>query len=145
MDCGRSDSVWLSRRGHARHCGFLLTLPAGSPSLVAGCHVVRTLTQPCGTVPVKRNWSLQPTARWVQFNSVQSLSHVRLFATLWTVARQASLSITNSQNLLKLMSIKSVMPPKHLILCRPLLLPSVFLSIRVFPNESVLHIRWPKY
>ena len=67
-------------------------------------------------------------------------------ATPWTAARQASLSITNSWNLLKLMSIESVMPSNHLILCRPLLLPpSIFPSIRVFSNESVLHIRWPKY
>ena len=79
-------------------------------------------------------------------NSVQSFSHVRLFATPWTAARQASLSITNSQGLLKFMSIKSVMPSNHLILCRPLLLlNSIFPSIRVFSNESVLHIRWPKY
>ena len=65
--------------------------------------------------------------------------------TPWAAARQASLSITNSRNLLKLMSIKSVMPSNHLILCRPLLLPSVFSSISVFANESVLRIRWPKY
>ena len=79
-------------------------------------------------------------------NSVQSLSCVRLFATPWTVAHQASLSITNSWSLLKLMSIELVMPSNHLILCRPLLLlPSTFPSIRVFSNESVLHIRWPKY
>ena len=78
--------------------------------------------------------------------SVQSLSPVWLFATPWTEAHQASLSITNSQSLLKLMSIESVMPSNHLILCQPLLLPpSVFSSIRVFPNESALHIRWPKY
>ena len=76
---------------------------------------------------------------------VQSLSRVRLSATPWTAARQASLSITNSRSLLKLMSIESVMPSSRLILCRPLLLPSVFPSIRVFSNESVLHIRWPKY
>ena len=84
---------------------------------------------------------------WViQFSSVQSLSRVRLFATQWIVARQASLSITNSQSLLKLMSIESVMPSNHLILCCPLLLPpSIFHSIRVFSNESVLCIRWPKY
>ena len=81
-----------------------------------------------------------------QFNSVQSLSHVRLFATPWTAAHQASLSITNSQSLPKLMSIESVMPSSHLILCRPLLLlPSIFPSIRVFSNESALCIRWPKY
>ena len=68
------------------------------------------------------------------------------FATPWTAARQASLPITNSQNLLKLMSIESVMPSNHLILCHPLLLlPSIFPSIRVFSNESALHIRWPKY
>ena len=78
-------------------------------------------------------------------SSVQLLSHVRLFATPWTVARQASLSITNSWSLLKLMSIESVMPSNHLILCCPLLLlPSIFPSIRVFLNESVLRIRWPK-
>ena len=78
--------------------------------------------------------------------SVQSLSCVRLFAIPWTAAHQASLSITNSQSLLKLFSIALVMPSNHLILCRPLLLlPSVFPSIRVFSNESVLHIRWPKY
>ena len=81
-----------------------------------------------------------------EFSSVQSLSRVWLFATPWTAARQASLSITNSQSLLKLMSIESVMPSNHLIFCCPfLLLPSVFPSIRVFSNESVLHIRWPKY
>ena len=74
------------------------------------------------------------------------LSCVQLFATPQTVARQASLSITNSRSLLKLMSIESVMPSNHLILCRPLLLlPSILPSIRVFPNESVLCIRWPKY
>ena len=77
--------------------------------------------------------------------SVQSLSHVQHFVTPWTAACQASLSITNSQSLPKLMSIELVMPSNHLILCHPLLLPSVFLSIRVFSNESVLHIRWPKY
>ena len=79
------------------------------------------------------------------FSSVQSLSRVQLFATPWTAARQASLFVTNSRSLLKLLSIKSVMPFNHLILCRRLLLPSIFPSIRVFSNESVLHIRWPKY
>ena len=78
--------------------------------------------------------------------SVQSLSHVWLFATPWTTARQASLFITNSQSSTKRMSIVSVVPSNHLILCRPLLLwPSIFPSIRVFSNESALHIRWPKY
>ena len=80
-----------------------------------------------------------------QFSSVQLLSCVRLFATPWTAAQQASLSITNSLSLLKLMSIKEVMPSNHLILCHPLLPPSILPSIRVFSNESVLHIRWPKY
>ena len=82
----------------------------------------------------------------IQFNSLQSLSRVRHFATPWTAACQASLSITNSWSLLKLMSIELVMPSNHLILCFPLLLPpSIFPSIKVFSNESVLHIRWPKY
>ena len=78
--------------------------------------------------------------------SLQSLSRVRLFETPWTAARQASLSITNSWSLLKLMSIESVMPSNHLMFCRPpLLLTSIFPSIRVFSNESALCIRWPKY
>ena len=77
---------------------------------------------------------------------VQSLSRVQLFVTPWTAAHQASLSITNSRSLLRLVSLESVMPSNHLILCRPLLLlPSIFLSSRVFSNESALHIRWPKY
>ena len=81
-----------------------------------------------------------------QFSSVQSLSRVRLFATPWIAARQASLSITNSQSSLRLTSIELVMPSSHLILCRPLLLlPSIPPSIRVFSNESALHMRWPKY
>ena len=76
--------------------------------------------------------------------SVQSLSHIRLFETPWTAAHQASLSITNSQSLLKLMSFESVMPSNHLILCCSLLLlPSIFPSIRVFSNELAIHIRWP--
>ena len=78
-------------------------------------------------------------------SSVQSLRRIRLFATPWTAARQASLSITSSWSLLKLMSIESVMPTNHLILSHPLLLPSFFPSIRVFSNGSVLCIRWPKY
>ena len=80
------------------------------------------------------------------FSSVQFLSRVRLLVTPWTAAYQTSLSITNFQSLLKLMSIESVMPSNHLTLCQPLLLlASIFPSIRVFSNESVLHIRWPKY
>ena len=78
-------------------------------------------------------------------SSVQLLSRVRLFATPWTAGHQASLSITNSWSLLKLMPIELVMPSNHLILCCPLLPPLIFHSIRVFSNESVLRIRWPKY
>ena len=81
----------------------------------------------------------------IQFSSVQSLSCVQLFATPWTVACQDSLSITNSQSLHKLMSIESVMSTKHLILCHPLLLPSILPSISVFASESMIHITWPKY
>ena len=89
----------------------------------------------------QRNW-----LRGLQFSSVLSLSHVQLFKNLWTAARQTSLSITNSWSLLKFMSRELVMPSSHLILCHPLLLlPSIFSSIRVFSNESVLRIRWPKY
>ena len=85
------------------------------------------------------------TLQWSS-SSVQLLSHVQLFATPWTAAHQASLSITNSWSLLKLMSIESAISSNNLILCHPLLLlPSIFPSIRVFPKESVLCIRWPKY
>ena len=97
-------------------------------------------------------WEKSETIFWksitfyLQFSSVQSLSHVRLFAALRTAEHQASLSTTNSWSLLKLMSIESVMPSNHLIFCCPLLLlPSVFPSIRVFSKESALRIRWPKY
>ena len=86
------------------------------------------------------------SVRHRSISSVQSLSHVQLFATPWTAARQASLFITNSQSLLKLMPIELMMPSNHLIPCCPLLLlPSIFPSIRVFTNESALHIRWLKY
>ena len=96
-------------------------------------------------VRVRGNTQLSERPIW-ELNSVQSLSRVQLFVTSWTAAHQASLSIANSQSILKLMSIESVMPSNHLILCQPLLLPpSVFPSIRVFSNESVPCIRWPKY
>ena len=89
---------------------------------------------------------LEDTGKEYQFSSIQSLSRVQLFETPWTAAHQASLSITNSWSPPKLVSIESVMPSNHLILCRPLLLlPSMFPSIRVFSNESALCIRWPKY
>ena len=103
----------------------------------------------CGVAPLL--YELFSFSFWgfrnrVQFSSVQSLSCVRLFATPWTAACQASLSITNSRSPPKPMSIESVMPSNHLILCCPLLLlSSIFPSFRVFSNESALHIRWPKY
>ena len=103
--------------------------------------------------PESQLWLSQPIlgcpaggGGWSVVCLVQSLSRVQLFATPWTAACQVSLSITNSQSLLKLMSIELVMPPNHLILCHPLLLPpSIFPSNRVSSNESGLHIRWPKY
>ena len=97
---------------------------------------------------IGRGQSLRQTVleKLDQFSSVQSLSLVRLFATPWIRARQASLSITDSRSSLRLMSIESVMPSSHLILCQPLLLlPPISPSIRVFSNESTLHMRWPKY
>ena len=99
----------------------------------------------------KQLWSWSSGSHWSFFSmssivsSVQLLSHVQLFVNLWTAARQASLSITNSRSLLKLMPIESVMPSNHLILCHSLLPSSIFPSIRVFSHESALHIRWPKY
>ena len=96
----------------------------------------------CMRVPVAPH----PHQHSVQFSSVQSLSYVRLFAAPWTAALQASLSITNSQSILRLMSIASVMPSNHLILCHPFFLPPlIFPSIRVFSNESLLRVRCPKY
>ena len=103
--------------------------------------------QSMGSHRVGHDWSdLAAAAAATCLNSVQSLSRVQLFATPWIAALQAFLSITNSLSLLKLMSIKSVMPSRHLILCRPLLLlPPIPPSFRVFSNESTLHMRWPKY
>ena len=103
-----------------------------------------------GKIPISRKEKLKCchlcVCTCLPEKTVQLLSRVRLFATPWPVARQASLSITNSRSLLKLMSIESVMPSNYLVLCHPLLLlPSISPSIRVFSNESVLHIRRPKY
>ena len=98
-----------------------------------------------GTYPTTPTKHIAFLCFQIIISSVQSLSHVWLFATQWTAACQASMSITNSRSLLKFMSIESVMPSSHLILCRPLLLPSVLPSIRVFSNELALHISWPKY
>ena len=107
-------------------------LPTGIQVCVQGRFLIQAATR--------------PSPRLSQFSSVQSLHHVRLFATPWTAARQASLSFTNFWSLLKLMSIASEMPSNHLILRCPLILSlSIFPSIRVFSNESVLHSRWPKY
>ena len=104
-----------------------------SPALAGEFFTISTIREACYALSVQFSW-------------VQSLSRVWHFATPWTAARQASLSITNSQSLPKLVSIESVMPSNYLILCRPLLLlPSIFPSVKVFSNESVLRIRWPKY
>ena len=117
-------------------------------------HTKETFHAKMGTIKRDRNYmdfidAEDNKKRWqeyTEFSSVKLLSRIRLFATPWTAAHQASLSITNSRSLLKLISIKSVIPFNHLILCHPLLLlPSNFSSIRVFSNESVLHIRWPGY
>ena len=115
-----------------------------------GKRAIHLPTAPCGKHirVIHRDNCLDITLKefFVQFSSVQSLSRIQLFATPWTAPSQASLSITNSWSLLKLMSIESVMPSNHLILCRPLIFPpSIFPSIRVFSNELVLHIRWPTY
>ena len=101
--------------------------------------------QPFFPPSILQNRTVLQTVVFSQSNSVQLLSRVRLFVTPWAAAGQASLSITNSRSLLKLMSIESVMPSSHFILCCPLLLPSIFPSIRVFSNASALRIRWPKY
>ena len=95
-------------------------------------------------MPAMKNWNLKLKTQHHLY-SVQSLSCVRLFVTPWTAACRTSLTITNSWSLLKLMSTKSVRPSNHFILYHPLLLSSIFRSIRVFSNESVLHLRWPKY
>ena len=111
----------------------------GRTSKIYCFQIGKGLCQGCILLPCLFNF-------YAEFSSVQSLSHVRLFATPWIAACQASLSITNSRSSLRLMSIKLVMPSSHLILCRPLLLlPPIPPSIRVFSNESTLRMRWPKY
>ena len=118
---------------------FIIFLAAAAAKLLQSCS---TLCDPIDGSPPGSPVPGILQARKNTGVGVQSVSHAQLFATLWTVARQASLSITNSQSLLKLMSIKSVMPSNHLILCCPLFLPpSIFPSFRVFSNESVYHIR----
>jgi len=121
-----------------RYSVFFPGFPRGSNSKESACNAGDLgLIPRLGRSPREGNSS--------PLYSVQLLNHVQLFVTPWTAALQASLSITNSWGLLKLMSIESVMPSNHLILCRPLLLPSIFPSIKVFSNESALPIRWPKY
>ena len=123
------------------NCGFYLQTDRGWWGGIGGKPA--SLSEPSFS---SINEGLGPGSLLVQFSSVQSFSCVQFFATPWTAARQASLSITNSQSLLRLMSTESVMPSNHLILCcLCLLLPSIFPRIRVFSNESALHIRWPKY
>ena len=121
-------------------CIYSFSPSARKPSLTA----IYRILEACGAKKIRQ--ALCSQGIYNHFQSVQSLSRVRLFATPWIAARQASLSITNSQSSLRLMSIESVMPSNHLILCRPLLLlPLIPPSIRVFSNESTLCTRWPKY
>ena len=109
-------------------------------------HPKGTFHAKMGTIKDRNAMDLIEAEDIKKFSSVQLLSHVHLFATQWTAAQQASLTFTNSQSLHKFMSIQSVIPSKHFILCCPLLLvPSLFPSLRVFSNEATLHIRWPKY
>ena len=132
---------WSSKKEFWRKCSYEeKEFQKFASSLLSVCWILRV------THTGWKSTKLYIKNNSVQFSSVQSLSHVRLFATPWIVARQASLSITNSRSSLKLMSIESVMPSRHLILCRPpfLLLP-IPPSIRVFSNESTLRMRWPKY
>ena len=131
-DKGTVHQLWLIR-GWLEATGASIHKGPGSP-LAPGKTGLGPSAAPCGF----RNT--------LHFSSVQSLSRVQLFVTPWTAACQATLSITNSRSLLKLTSIELVMPSNHLVLCRPLLLPpSIFASIRVFSDESVLRIRWQKY
>ena len=135
-----SNALWLSE---VKSC-FLVHLKGWQMEQMAASCIPPPRSS---AVTVGGGWQLLDCVHCVcfQFSSVQSLSRVRLFATPWTAACQASLSITNSRSLLKHMSIEPVIPSNHLILCCPLLLPSIFPSIRVFSNESVYCIRWPKY
>ena len=128
-----------------QNCGCSLGFFLPSPSFRFSFHRCQIyLTEDSSCLPVLP--STFPNKSFAYFSSVQSLSPVQLFATPWTAARHGSLSIINSWSLLRLMSLKLVMPSNHLFLYHPLLLPpSILPSIRVFSNESVLHIRWPKY
>ena len=140
---GRRCTVWAPRASHFIHSSVCMSFP-GPQYIPPG---IRTLLPyVCVSTSAFQIGSSVPDSASVQFSSVQSLSRVRLFVTPWIAARQASLSITISQSSLRLMSIESVMPSSHLILCRPLFLrPPIPPSIRVFSNESTLRMRWPKY
>ena len=122
-------------------------LPVLSPPITVRLEVLQLLFVRFSLLLGIMTWSHSHTSvTSTGFSSVQLLSHARLFATPWPAERQASLSFTNSQSLLRLMSIESVMPSNHFILCHPLLLlPSTLSSIKVFSSELVLRIRWPKY
>ena len=146
----RTTSTTIALSPGSRNLSFSwLKRPKGSNSLYQGAPLpLAGLPQPLRTVPSLNSLPSPPVSVpsvSCQLSPVQWLRCVRPSATPWTAARQASLSITNSRSLLRLMSIESVMPSSHLILCRPLLLePSIFPSIRVFSNELALRIRWPK-
>ena len=149
MAYGLMAKYW-TRRKLSSSCSFItygLILNIMFFSFCCWCHWYENTIYPAQLIFWERWLLLTPSIlQMLLFCSVQSLSHVCLFATPWTEAHQSSLSITNSRNVLKLMSIESVMPSNHLILCHPLLLPPPILSsIRVCSNESVLRIRWPKY
>ena len=145
-------SSWTRDHTWPQQWKVLTTEPPGSapnnypPRILQATEILFLNQYKTQTTTGNNNNNINNNKHSVQFSSVQSLSCVRLFATPWTAACQASMSITNSQSPPKPTSIASVMPSNHLILCRPLLLPpSIFPSIRVFSNELALHIRWPKY
>ena len=137
LQARKPEWVAVSSPGDLPHPG----MGPRSPALLADS----LPSKPPGRVLKFFHWKAVSLFGLSEFSSVQSLSHVQLFATPWTAARQASQSINNPQSPPRPMSTESVMPSNHLVLCRPLLLlPSIFPSIRVFSHESVLHIRWPK-
>ena len=136
--------IWRYKCGLAQRLG-LGTPNAGGLDSISGQETRSHMPQLRAHLLEQRS-KIPPATSKTKCSAVQSLSHDQLFATPWTAALQASLSINKSQKLLKLKSIELVIPSEHLILCRPfLLLPSIFPSIRIFSSESVLHIRWPKY
>ena len=137
--------IWRKGNPHEHACS--LGMLTGAAAKNESRTTIRSSNPASGSLPKKIKTVIQQYMHpYIQFSSVQSLSHVWIFATPWIAARQASLSIINSRSSPKLMCIELVMPSSHLILCRPLLLlPPVPPSIRVFSNESTLRMRWPKY